>query len=300
MLRIGICINTFRRPEGVLTLVGAVSRQKFSRIEKPSILLSVVSNEDDPVLQKLVEDNDVFFSVELERSIPKTRNRASRKALDAGVDFLVYIDDDEEPAIDWLENLIVCQSEFNADVVYGAVDPRIVEKSYVGIADASYFCYPRYPRGEGLSHAYTHNVLLRAQVFEEVGAFDERWGLNGGDDTAFFSNAVALGFKIVACPEAVVVERIESERTTLSYLCRRSFRHGNSEALLEVYGPSKRGGRFRCGMFGVAMLLKRLFVFIVAALTFCNSRWVNGLLRICFALGLVLGSLGFRYEIYRR
>jgi succinoglycan biosynthesis protein ExoM len=309
-MRVGICIATYRRREGALKWLEALGQQEFTRLARPDISLVLASNEEDPGLQELVRAKsadlvtrvswlEVIYATEARRGIPYARNLASQIALEQGVDYLVYVDDDEEPSPTWLEELLVCQQEVGADVIYGAVESRLEGVSAFWQGCAAFFEYPRYSRGMRLKHAYTHNVLVAARVFGMVGGFDERWGLNGGDDNAFFRHAAAQGFSIVACPESVVVEIVGPSRANLNYFCRRSFRFGNSEGLLEVLGPSLRGGRVICVLRSVGMLGVGFLRSLLALLSGDAKRILSAGSKILFAAGLLSGCLGWRYEIYR-
>jgi succinoglycan biosynthesis protein ExoM len=309
-MRLAVCIATYRRHDGALRCLEALLQQKFSSLPRPEITLAIVSNEEDPKLEKIFSQRiqalgseapwlKVIYATETRRGIPFARNLASRLAMGQGSEFLCYIDDDEVPDVSWLEALLLCQSESSADIVYGAVESRLVGASPFWERHAWFFKYPRYERGVRLRHAYTHNVLVRSKVFEALGGFDERWGLNGGDDNAFFRRAAVEGFQIVACPESVVVESIGPSRANLKYFCRRSFRYGNSEGLLEVLGPSLRGGRSICALRALAMLGLGALRSLAALLSCDPKRSLLALSKLLFAAGLLTGCLGWRYEIYR-
>jgi GT2 family glycosyltransferase len=309
-MHLGICIATYRRHEGALSWIENLVQQEFVRLVRPEITFVLVSNEEDSVLHKLVHKKaaelatrspwlKVIYATETQRGIPHARNLASRLAIKENVDFLVYADDDEEPGASWLEELLLCQQESKADVVYGAVETHLVGVAPLWQNCASLFEYPRYARGTRLRHAYTHNVLVRTKVFESLGGFDERWGLNGGDDNAFFRRAYAEGLQIVACPESLVTEIVGRSRANLGYFCRRSFRYGNSEALLEVFGPSLRGGRLICGLRAVGMLGVGFLRSLLALFRGDTKRILFAWSKILFAAGLLSGCLGWRYEIYR-
>lgn len=309
-MHVGICIATYRRHEGALQWIEKLTEQKFMRRARPRITFVLVSNEEDSVLEKLVHDKvaqvvpcfpeiKVFYATQVKRGIPHARNLASRLAVEHDVDFLVYADDDEEPSASWLEELLLCQQETTADVVYGAVETHLVGVTPFWQSAASLFGYPRYARGTRLRHAYTHNVLLKTKVFKALEGFDERWGLNGGDDNAFFRRAYAEGSQIVACPESVVSETVGPFRANFGYFCRRSFRYGNSEGLLEVFGPSLRGGRLVCGLRALGMLGVGVLRSLWALLSGDAKRILSAWSKILFAAGLLSGCLGWRYEIYR-
>ena len=69
-------------------------------------------------------------------------------------------------------------------------------------------------------------------MFEQIGGFDPELGPLGegigrGDDTDFFSRALALGHKGLYLPEALVAHRFDAIRVTLPYL----FRYGVEKGL---------------------------------------------------------------------
>jgi hypothetical protein len=68
-------------------------------------------------------------------------------------DFFAFIDDDEIPDPNWLEQLLLTQARTGADVVRGCVEPILPDGSPTWIKDGHFFGWPR-------SHPDTGKSLL--------------------------------------------------------------------------------------------------------------------------------------------
>ncbi len=66
----------------------------------------------------------VLYLLETRIGISSARNRALEFAEQAGADFLVFVDDDETVATDWLKQLLAEQQRMNLDILGSPVRPR--------------------------------------------------------------------------------------------------------------------------------------------------------------------------------
>lgn len=234
---VAICIATYRRPEGLDRLLAGIAAQEYSA-PAPRVRVVVVDNDAGGEAAAAVVERwrarlpDLVLDREPRQGISYARNRC----LDAAgePDFVAFIDDDEVPAVDWLDQLLRVQRAHDADVVRGPVIPRFANRPEPWILDGGFFDRPRHPTGTEMDVAYTHNTLLRWAPYGRDLRFSHRYARSGGSDTHFFTRARRMGARIVWADEAVVEEWNPPERQRLGWLVRRHYRIGLVRAALDT------------------------------------------------------------------
>src|SRR5262245_24484258 len=167
--RIGICIATYRRPRMLATLLKALERQTFRKVREPHVAVVVIDNDADESARSTVERAAVrarwplCYGVEPLRGISHARNRGVM-AVSRECDFVVFVDDDELPRRNWLDELLSVQARENADVVAGPVLARFDELPPAWVERGRFFVRPRYRTGHPLSVAGAGTVLVRGGV----------------------------------------------------------------------------------------------------------------------------------------
>lgn len=167
--------------------------------------------------------------------IPSVRNYSIEDARAQQLDLLSFIDDDCEPAANWLETMLEQLSKSGADAaasawMYQALGHR---SSLVPTSVFDFQAYPIY-RSTSEGHLYTSVASTRAVVFrlEKLETtngslrFDERFRDSGGSDTDFFLRWLQAKNSILFCPHTFVVEWLVGERLLMRWFLKRSFRRG--------------------------------------------------------------------------
>src|SRR4030095_15737806 len=120
---ISVCICTYKRPQLLAQLLGALDVQ---RTEDRFTYSVVVADNDHgesarPVVGEFAgrASITVSYCVEPRQNIALARNRAVDNA---SGDFIAFIDDDEEPVADWLLHLHGTVIAYGAD---GAIGPGV-------------------------------------------------------------------------------------------------------------------------------------------------------------------------------
>jgi glycosyltransferase involved in cell wall biosynthesis len=322
-LRVTVCACTYRRPEGLRTLLQGLGAQEFAETHRPDLNVIIVDNEGSATAREICQEFEQRSSVPVDyvheprRGIPQARNTCLDHIAPT-CDFFAFIDDDEIPDADWLEQLLLAQARTGADVVRGSVEPIFPGDTPSWIRDGDFFGWPRrHPDtgaperqdGEQLGSAATNNVLVRWSSVRDSGLrFDERLAFTGGTDALFFQQMSLAGLRIVYAAEARVRETIPAERASLRYLFRASYKLGANKLPRKLRKKSGNEHFFRmvllvarripreCAMIGSGMMK------ILRALlsgTWKMDRLADGILRIAEGLGGLSGLFGVKYHHYR-
>lgn len=300
---VSLCVITFRRPTGLRRLVESLAQLEF-RNDPARIELIVVDNDAagsaEGVCAKLSREVGfpIKYGVEPRRGIPMARNRSIRM-IDESSDFVVFVDDDETVAANWLDELLRVQRTCTADVVSGPVVPDFLAPPPRWIVEGAFFEPQRHRTGERILHAYTSNTLVRASVLAELGGggFDERLALSGGSDTHFFLRVGRVGYKLVWADEAIVYDCIPTSRMNARWLLQRSYRQGVMTIFVirDVRGVAGGAPQMRTG----ARRVTKGMLMLPISWLFGWHRFVECLRCTCFVGGLLGGLLGLRYQEYR-
>ncbi len=263
----------------------------------------VVENDTCENTKRLIEDLagihpaiTLDYAFEPEIGIPFARNAAARLAIAANSDWLVFVDDDEVLARDWLVKLADAFRKTNA-VLIGA--PLRVEHRFYGHGLVEKLMHEniarRYARKERRAARkaslcttpgvtiVTNNWAARTHLFTTEGIwFDESLRHTGGSDVQFYSDVVSRGLPTGWVADAFAYESIPRERLSIRY----QFRRGRDQATANFRRKFRKNPKKLRSL--VIILPIRLLLTVVAAvsvpltggrtlLTFCRSAgWVVG------------------------
>jgi len=301
---IAVCVITYLRPVGLARLLDSLGGLRFEKYPAASFRFVVVDNDEQGSARAVVDEwarsveMDVTYAFESRRGIPFARNRAV--SLAAGSKYVAFIDDDEVADPAWLDELLYAMDRFRADIVAGPVMPIFESSVPEWIREGRFFEKQRGATGTPLKWASTSNILFKySELTKVTGPFDERLALTGGTDYLLTTQLARSGSLIVWCAEAVVLEYIPASRASLGWILRRGYRNGTTAAITARTQP----GLGWEGSWALKMGGKR---FIKAAIrlpqSFAKGRvsMVRTLIEAATGAGMILGSLGVRYEEYRR
>ncbi len=302
-VKVDICILTYRRPESLLRLLGALQELRFPD-EPPELRVLVVDNDPEESARELCEDARSWLSaplvyiVEKRRGIPQARNAALVASL-AHSHFLAFVDDDEVPEPDWLAELLRVQRVRNADAVAGPVLPFFEPGAARWLTRGGLFERPRHTTGTRIDYAYTGNVLVRTLALGQMDAFfDERLALTGSSDWEFFERFGASGRRIVWADAAIAHEWVPTSRVSVRWLLARAFRVGCSTVRIERRRASPRRSDAGILAHGCWCMLKGALLLGLAALR-GRAAAVRALCLVGYGAGRFHGFGGFTYEEYR-
>lgn len=167
-------------------------------------------------------------------------------------DILAFIDDDAIPCPDWTNEII---KTFLKDDKIGAVTGDVIPvwednnmswfpKELHWMISCSYTLTPK--KEKEIERGFGTNMAFRRKVFQRVGEFNTKLGINGknwvgGEDTDMFLRVKDNGTKIIFNPDIKVYHKISKERIYIKNLIKRAINGGFSVAIMKrlfKYNPS--------------------------------------------------------------
>ncbi len=303
-LKVVVCVISYRRPAGLTRLLEALDRQCFGRSPAADFGVLVIDNDPegsagstcDAARTRLLAQID--YRHEPRRGIPYARNAAVRQVGDSA-DFIAFVDDDEVPAPTWLDELLVVQARYDADVVSGPVIPHFEDPPPAWILRGGFFQRERRATGSAMTVAHTNNVLVRTAVFRGMDrVFDESLALTGGSDTHFFLRVWRAGFKLVWADEALIREWVPGSRLTVPYVLRRGYRTGNTRGICErAFG--RADGQWSVGVARAAWWIVKGTCLLPVSLLMGTHATLRAMRVVCTGAGYFAGRFGLRFEEYR-
>ena len=115
MIKVDVCIITYNRLESLRHLLEGLDALVFNKKPKPCLNIIVIDNDPKGSARQVVHTFalkcvwPVHYYIESNRGIPQARNRAIKEAR-SDTNFIAFIDDDEIPAPQWLDELIYIQN----------------------------------------------------------------------------------------------------------------------------------------------------------------------------------------------
>lgn len=236
--RVAVCVVTRQRLDCLAELLSALAQLRFSRTS-PDVRVVVVDNDAEGSAASTVANAratmpfPMSYCVEQTPGYSQARNCAlSIAALD--VDFIAFIDDDEIPAVCWLDELLVAQQAYAAALVAGPVIARLPYGAPAWASKGRFFERQRSRTGTVVRCAGAGNLLIATAALCRIGDFNPSLGAAGGEDADFTMRASQAGCQIVWCDEAVVAETVLPTRVNAKWLCLRWFRVARTFHQLEL------------------------------------------------------------------
>lgn len=285
---ISILICTYKRPLLLKKCIESVINQ-ITTYEYEVIVCDNDSNESAKEIVANYES--VIYCVQPLQGLSNARNKIVSVA---SGDFVLFIDDDEYPAPNWITSMMDCQMKYNADVVLGRVIYEIPDSFPIYIKESIYFKKKLRVDGElaKMNEGYTGNTLVKRNLFLlRNPPFLPEFNLTGGEDSNFFNYLITQNASIVFCDSAIIYEIQDEKRLNLTWFFKRGIQGGrnfifalhrdkSSIIILLIFLKSLLGGIILTSLYFLLSIIlpnKFLLVFIskfgnqIGKLTF----WIN-------------------------
>jgi succinoglycan biosynthesis protein ExoM len=278
--------------------------RSFATLEPPqgvAVEIDIVENHTEQNLCGLIQKlaPNVPFKInhhwEPKLGIPIARNHGLRVAQESEATHIIFIDDDERVARNWLHELwsyYLKQSE--ESIILGTVISAFesTENEYL----QHMMQRPIRETGYELDTCATNNVLVHIDTLNRHQLqFDESRPLAGGTDSKLFRAAHRLNIPMIYCAEAIVYEDIPKERVNMRWISKRNFRAGLT------YGEYHRenSSRLAFPLDRLRALLKHSFKTIIHTIAYNPEKRRKRWIKVCIASGQILGFYKVRVDSYK-
>jgi GT2 family glycosyltransferase len=154
--------------------------------------------------------------------------------------YLAFIDDDCEPAPDWLTRLAT-SGAFAIEAAVGGKTVNATPENLYSAANQALIDYLYRYYGDGANDKErrgffaTNNFAVPRETFRVLGGFDETYTFAAGEDREFCDRWVTQGYGLVYAPDAVVYH---THAMTFVTFCQKHFSYGR--AALRVHRARAR------------------------------------------------------------
>lgn len=300
---ISICVVTYLRPQSLIRLLESINQ--ISLPQSISCEMIVVDNDVNGSAKASIEyisknfQHTLVYEVEPERGIAYARNKALNLS-NKDSSFVLFVDDDEIVSENWVQELIKCQKETGASIVYGPTIPIFPENTKFWLKKSNVYGSNMGAQSDfnKKGHPNTSNVMLAKHVLKHSAIiFDVKPRFWGGDDTLFFLQLMKAKYRFQRTNKAINYEFIPTSRCNIKWIIDRSFRNGNTQtiAYLRTFSLGYTIGR---------QLLKSIFrllrSFLHLSKSILSKRYLMLFIEdLSTALGAITGLTGWVYQGYK-
>jgi GT2 family glycosyltransferase len=215
-----LIIITLRRPELLRNTLASLSRQT-----RPPDETLIIDNGPDSDTEHVTRSSGARYFPEPRRGYGSARNRGLAEARG---DVLYFLDDDCVAEPDWAERLWDAVASGKADLAGGS---RVSGRTGLAarleyLSTDGPVLSPRLPAGP-VPHLSTSNLILKREVVERTGAFDEKLAMC--EDRDFTARARARGFRLLFEPAARVTHYSSVDRAADYFSRMRHYGYGTSQ-----------------------------------------------------------------------
>lgn len=230
---VSIVVPVYNDPSGISQTINSLAKQNY-----PSSELFITDNGSTDGTRNVIQDYTKVYS-NVYRLI-EDKIQGSYAARNKGIkysdgDILAFIDSDETVSSDWLETALQTMQSQEADYLGCNVELTLIKDTLVGRYNAhTGFPVKQYLKEQ--NYAPTCALLVRREVFEDIGLFDDR--LISGGDREFGERVHEAGYKQGYAKNATVYH---PARTTFESLAEKNFRVGRGFCQKQHYYPERYG-----------------------------------------------------------
>jgi glycosyltransferase involved in cell wall biosynthesis len=227
-IQFSVIIPTRDRPQRLASCLASLARLDYPRDQFEVIVVDDGGKEPlAPVTAEFQDTLDLRLIRQVNTGPARARNNGAARARRQ---FLVFTDDDCDPAPDWLSTL----SERFRQTPNRAIAGRIVNAAPGDPYAATNQMLTDYLWGYyNCDNARTgfctsKNLALPADYFRSIGGFDPRFSSAGGEDRELSSRWLHYGYGVTCAPEVIVYY---SRPMTFATFCAYHFKRGSAAGL---------------------------------------------------------------------
>ncbi len=196
---VSVIIPFFNNQEEVIRIEKALRKQSYRLDRFEIIFIDNGSTKPFKFTESFISRNILLEEHDYSNSPYSARNRGIEQSKG---EIVVFVDANSMPEKTWLKEGIVCLLTSNTDLVGGNVQFDFQGQITAGkIVDALTSINMEKSIRER-SVAYTANLFVKKNLFDEVGLFEE--GVRSGGDVRWTLKAKENGYTITYCKNAVV------------------------------------------------------------------------------------------------
>lgn len=234
---VSVVIPTYRRPERIARCLEALGE-----LEYPRDRLEVVVVEDGGPTEELAPlrgrdfgDLRVRFLGQPHSGPAVARNLGAREATG---ELIAFTDDDCCPRPDWITRLVEVHAGAARTVVGGHTVNALVSNAFSAASQSLVTYITRYGQRVGEPFFASNNILVPAELFREIGGFDETFPLAGGEDRELCDRLNHLGVPQLFAPAAVIDH---FHQLSARAYWRQHFRYGRGAYQYHLARVTRRG-----------------------------------------------------------
>ncbi len=234
---ISIITPIYNCSKNVENLILALQSQEIDRTTEIIVVDNNSTDNSFEISQKFSHfPNITIVNQSQIQSVAATRNKGIEIATG---DILAFIDGDCIPEADWLKQGIQCMEENKLERVGGRINIKQLSfnSSIYSLIEALY-CYDQESAVKGVGACITPNLLVKREVFDRVGVFDETFPEASVEDMEFGLRATRLGSTVGYADQAIVWH---PPRQTFQEMWYKSKRNGKGTFILCQHNPKWAG-----------------------------------------------------------
>jgi len=294
MLRASVVIPTYRRRDAAVRIVQSLASQSIAPSDFEVVV--VVNGPDDGTGDALAAVNVPYALRVLYRETPGLAAARNAGVTEARGDVVIILDDDMEPAADFVAAHLAAHGKSEPRAVMGPVpivmsDDMPAPSAYVGAKFNRHLEW--LARNGGPTTArdfYGGNLSLPRDVFLRIAGFDERFTQYGNEDVELSLRLGAAGVPIVYEPSAVATQRYDKD---FAALAADTVAKGRTAVQLERLHPAVRS-QLKLGTWREQPLVRRPVVGALLAATRVAPMTRGAVVRGMSTLGDHSRSLALR------
>lgn len=238
---VSVVLPVYNDPDGVETTLESLTSLHYPDECYEILVVDNDSTDETPQVIQSFADDHTNVSMLVERDVQSSYAARNRAVEVSRGDILAFIDADMHVEADWLEQIVDVLAESGAD--YIGCDVELYTPGERTAADhfdkLRGFDIERYINK--LQFAPTCCLVVRREVFETVGSFDDRLVSSG--DMEFGNRVADAGFDIHFAQN---VTMYHPTRSSLRSNMKKAVRIGRGRYQLSKYYPERYGSKFRC------------------------------------------------------